>query len=208
MNVWVVTVSLEGAEWANIYIYIYVPENLTMTGKIYSWQAVRPAWRNCLKEILKNCLPKAWKVSVKHRVATAVLCALSTYVTKSGPNWLGCRRWASSAQCRPTLTGALCWPTPSSKMAAYVCALTPRSWTKLWSVAHTKFPPAFSQARYFTKLDAKAGYWSVKLAPASQELTTFRSPPGRYCFNRLPFVLSVSQDLFQQHMDRILVNVW
>ena len=34
--------------------------------------------------------------------------------------------------------------------------------------------------QYFTKL-AKAGYWSVKLAPSSQELTTFRTPFGRYC---------------------------
>ena len=31
--------------------------------------------------------------------------------------------------------------------------------------------PAFSQARYVTKLNAKVGNWSVKLAPASQELT-------------------------------------
>jgi len=64
--------------------------------------------------------------------------------------------------------------------------------------------PAFSKAKVFSKLDAKAGYWSIKLAKASQELTTFRTPFGRYCFQRLPFGLSVSQDLFQQHMDRIL----
>ena len=38
--------------------------------------------------------------------------------------------------------------------------------------------PAFSKAKYFTKLDAKAGYWNVKLAPSSQELTTFRIPFG------------------------------
>ncbi|XP_033126376.1 uncharacterized protein LOC117124300 [Anneissia japonica] len=64
--------------------------------------------------------------------------------------------------------------------------------------------PAFSQAKYFSKLDAKAGYWSVHLAKKSQELTTFRTPFGRYCFQRLPFGLSVSQDVFQQHMDRII----
>ena len=34
----------------------------------------------------------------------------------------------------------------------------------------------------------------------------FHSPFGKYCFTCLPFVLSVSQDLFQQHMDRILVQ--
>ena len=62
--------------------------------------------------------------------------------------------------------------------------------------------PAFTKARYFSKLDAKTGYWSVQLAPETQELTTFRSPYGRYCFTRLPFGLCVSQDLFQKHMDR------
>ena len=37
----------------------------------------------------------------------------------------------------------------------------------------------------------------------SQELTTFRTVFGRYCFLRLPFGLASSQDVFQQHMDRI-----
>ena len=60
------------------------------------------------------------------------------------------------------------------------------------------------KAKYFSKLDAKAGYWSIHLDPASQLLTTFRTPFGRYCFLRLPFGLSVSQDIFQQRMDSIL----
>ena len=64
--------------------------------------------------------------------------------------------------------------------------------------------PSFCKAKYFTKLDAKAGYWSVKLSPDSQDITTFRSPFGRYCFRRLPFGLCVSQDIFQKHMDRIV----
>jgi len=67
--------------------------------------------------------------------------------------------------------------------------------------------PAFAKAKYFSKLDAKAGYWSVHLDPESQELTTFRTPFGRYCFRRLPFGLNVSQDIFQQHMDQILEKV-
>ena len=44
----------------------------------------------------------------------------------------------------------------------------------------------------------------MKLAPDSQELTTFRTPFGRYCFQRLAFGLNVSQDLYQQHKDRII----
>jgi len=55
-------------------------------------------------------------------------------------------------------------------------------------------------------MDAKAGYWAIHLDEASQELTTFRTPFGMYCYQRLPFGLNVSQDLFQQAMDRILAR--
>ncbi|XP_038046793.1 uncharacterized protein K02A2.6-like [Patiria miniata] len=67
--------------------------------------------------------------------------------------------------------------------------------------------PEFSQARVFSKLDAKAGYWAVHLDEKSQELTTFRTPFGRYCFQRLPFGLAISQDIFQQCMDEIVDQV-
>ena len=61
-----------------------------------------------------------------------------------------------------------------------------------------------ANAKHFSKLDAKAGYWAVHLDTPSQNLTTFRSPHGRYCFTRLPFGIAVSQDIFQQRMDEIL----
>ncbi|CAE1261906.1 unnamed protein product [Acanthosepion pharaonis] len=62
----------------------------------------------------------------------------------------------------------------------------------------------FAGAKFFSKLDAKSGYWSIKLNCESQPLTTFQTPFGRYCFERLPFGLSVSQDIYQLEMDRIL----
>ena len=67
--------------------------------------------------------------------------------------------------------------------------------------------PAFVGAKHFSKLDAKAGYWSVQLEEQSQLLTTFRTPIGRYCYQRLPFGLCVSQDIFQQRMDEILESL-
>ena len=59
-------------------------------------------------------------------------------------------------------------------------------------------------AQVFSKLDARSGYWSVHLDHASSILTTFNSPFGRYRFCRLPFGLNLSQDVFQERMDRIL----
>ena len=64
--------------------------------------------------------------------------------------------------------------------------------------------PEFTKATVFSKLDAKAGYWAVHLDEQSQLLTTFWTPFGRYCWRRLPFGLSVSQDIFQAKMDQIL----
>ena len=43
----------------------------------------------------------------------------------------------------------------------------------------------------------------MKLSSKSQLLTTFNTHFGRYCFQLLPFGLSVSQDLFQEFMKKI-----
>ena len=93
-----------------------------------------------------------------------------------------------------------------------VC-LDPRHLSKALKRPHHKTPTVeelthkFSGAKVFSKLDAKSGYWSVQLDTESQLLTTFQSPFGRYCFQRLPFGLSVSQDIFQLKMDQILEQV-
>ena len=55
----------------------------------------------------------------------------------------------------------------------------------------------------FSKLDAKNGYWSIVLDEQSSLLTAFSAPGQRYKFNRLPFGINVSQDLFQEAMDNI-----
>lgn len=87
--------------------------------------------------------------------------------------------------------------------------LDPKDLNKVIMRCHHKTPTMeelshkLSGTKFFSKLDAKNGYWSVKLDRESQLLTTFNSPFGWYCFRRMPFGLVMSQDVFQQRMDMI-----
>ena len=59
-------------------------------------------------------------------------------------------------------------------------------------------------SRFFSKLDANSGFWQIPLDPGSRLLTTFITPFGRYCFNRLPFGISSAPEIFQRTMSQIL----
>ena len=73
-----------------------------------------------------------------------------------------------------------------------------------------KWSHSFSQlndAKCFSVVDAKKGYWNVPLDESSSYLTTFNTPFGRFRFTRLPFGLVVSQNVFQKHLDSALDGV-
>ena len=58
--------------------------------------------------------------------------------------------------------------------------------------------PKVSKAKVFTVLDAKDGFWQVKLEEKSSYLTTFWTPFGRYRWLRLPFGISSASEEFQR----------
>ncbi len=56
-------------------------------------------------------------------------------------------------------------------------------------------------ATCFSVLDARSGYWQIKLTEESSLLLTFNTPFGRYRFTRMPFGIHSAQDVFQRKVD-------
>ena len=67
--------------------------------------------------------------------------------------------------------------------------------------------PSLKESKYFTTLDVRSGYWNIPLHQDCQHMTTFNTVYGRYCFQRLAFGLSSSQDIFQREMDQIFGEI-
>ena len=72
------------------------------------------------------------------------------------------------------------------------------------------FPEITSQIRsvkYVSKIDTNSRFWTLPMDPASQILTTFNTPWGRFCFLKMPFSLNQSQYFFQFWMDTYFGNL-
>lgn len=64
--------------------------------------------------------------------------------------------------------------------------------------------PDLSQAKVFSTVDLRSGFWHCVLDDESSMLTTFNTPYSRYHWLRLPFGLSVSPEIFQKHVNQTL----
>ena len=62
-------------------------------------------------------------------------------------------------------------------------------------------------AKVFSKLDANSEFWQIPLSQPSRLLTTFITPMGRYCFNKLPFGILSAPEHFQRRMSELLTSL-
>ena len=64
-----------------------------------------------------------------------------------------------------------------------------------------------NNAKVFSVLDAKTGFWQVKLDQQSSYLTTFNTPFGRFRWLRMPFGISSAPEVWQYRMNQGLAGV-
>jgi len=61
-------------------------------------------------------------------------------------------------------------------------------------------------AKVFTTLDAKSGFWQIPLDHESSMKTCFNTPFGRYRFLRMPFGISTASEVFQRSMEQLFAG--
>lgn len=62
-------------------------------------------------------------------------------------------------------------------------------------------------ARYFSSLDLKSGYWQIEVDERDREKTAFVTPDGLFEFKVLPFGLCSAPATFQRMMDTVLAGL-
>ena len=90
-----------------------------------------------------------------------------------------------------------------------VC-LDPRDLNRAIKRSHYPLPSIeevstrLSGAKGFSVLDAKCGFWQVKLDENSSYLTTMNTPFGRYRWLRMPFAINSAPEVWQQRMHELV----
>ncbi|XP_045458516.1 uncharacterized protein K02A2.6-like [Melitaea cinxia] len=91
--------------------------------------------------------------------------------------------------------------------------LDPRELNKAVQRSHFQLPTVselasrLHGARFFSVLDATAGFWTVALDDESADLCTFSTPFGRYQFLRLPFGINCASEVFHGKLKQFLEDL-
>lgn len=64
--------------------------------------------------------------------------------------------------------------------------------------------PELHNAKVFSTVDAKHGFWQVSLDKKSSMMTSFWTPFGRYRFLRMPFGISPAMEIYQKKQNEVL----
>ena len=115
-------------------------------------------------------------------------------------------------ETRPTdwVSGMVVAKKPSGKLR--IC-LDPKPLNKALKRSH--FPstvlgdilPELGKAKCFSICDITSGYWHIQLDEESSLLTTFATRMGRFRWQRLPFVVSVAPELFQERLEGAIAGL-
>lgn len=93
-----------------------------------------------------------------------------------------------------------------------VC-LDPRPLNKVVRRAHyplptiTEIATKLEGAKFFSKLDARSGFWMVQITDDSADLCTFGTPFGRYQFLRLPYGINCASEVFHAKIRQLLEDL-
>ncbi|CAH2208146.1 jg24630, partial [Pararge aegeria aegeria] len=71
----------------------------------------------------------------------------------------------------------------------------------------TEIAARLQGARYFSKLDARSGYWMIQIDNESADLCTFGTPFGRYQFLRLPYGINCASEVFHARVRQLLEDL-
>ena len=86
--------------------------------------------------------------------------------------------------------------------------IDPKDLNKALKRSHYPLPtidevlPQLTKAKVFSILDAKNGFWHVRMDHESSLLTTFNTPFGRYRWLRMPFGLCTAPEEYQRRQDQ------
>ena len=65
----------------------------------------------------------------------------------------------------------------------------------------------FSNAKYFSKMDASKGFWQLKLDEKSSKLTCFNMPFGRKRFLHLLFGVKSAPEIYHKAVHQLFENI-
>ncbi|KAI5086779.1 hypothetical protein C0J45_23009, partial [Silurus meridionalis] len=95
----------------------------------------------------------------------------------------------------------------------WVLCIDPKDLNEAIQREHYRLPTksditsAMSGACYFSKLDASSGFYQIVLDVESTKLSTFNTPFGRHCFQRLPFGISSAPEVFHKTVQQLFDGI-